>query len=523
MALLRAIATVGGYTAASRVLGFVRDLLTAAYLGAGPVADAFVVALRLPNLFRSLFAEGAFSAAFVPLFTARAASHGRAAAKAFAEDSLVLLLAALIVFVIAAELAMPWVVAAIAPGFVPGTERFDLAVEMTRITFPYLLFVSLVAFLGGVLNALDRFAAAAAAPILLNLALIAALLFFARSFATPGHALAWGVAAAGVLQFLWLALAASRAGVPLSLPRPRLTPDTRRLLRLMGPGVLGSGVTQINLLVATMLASLLPTGAIAHLYYADRLNQLPLGIVGIAVATAILPRLARDLRAADRETASRTQNRGFALVLAVALPAAVALGMLGLPIIRALFERGAFSAADSAATASALAAYAAGLPAFVLARVAVTGFFAREDTRTPVRIALLSFLTNAGLTLALMGPLGHVGVALATAAAGWLSVVLMLAILHRRGFWAPDGFLRARLPRILLATLAMAAALGLGLWAAAGPAAPWLAGLPLGRFLALGLLIGLGLAVYGIFAVALGAVTRAELTGLGRRPPPAVP
>ncbi|MGE0724712.1 MAG: murein biosynthesis integral membrane protein MurJ [Alphaproteobacteria bacterium] len=522
MGLLRAIATVGGYTAASRVLGFVRDLLTAAYLGAGPVADAFVVALRLPNLFRSLFAEGAFSAAFVPLFTARAAAQGRAAAKAFAEDSLVLLLAALIVFVILAEIAMPWVVAAIAPGFVQGTDRFDLAVELTRITFPYLLFVSLVAFLGGVLNALDRFAAAAAAPILLNLALIAALLFFARSFATPGHALAWGVAAAGVLQFLWLAVAAARAGVPLSLPRPRLTPDTRRLLGLMGPGILGSGVTQINLMVSTMLASLLPSGAIAHLYYADRLNQLPLGIVGIAVATAILPRLARDLRAADPETASRTQNRGFAFVLAIALPAAAALAILGLPIVRALFERGAFAAGDSHATAAALAAYAAGLPAFVLARVAVTGFFAREDTRTPVRIAFASFLVNAGLTLALMRPLGHVGVALATSAAGWLSIVLMLSILRRRGFWAPDAFLLRRLPRIAIATVGMAAALLGGIWAvrAAWPGA--LDAAPLGPLAALGPLIALGLAVYGALAFGLGAVTRAELRGLGRpgRPAP---
>ncbi|BBK45263.1 putative lipid II flippase MurJ [Allostella vacuolata] len=514
MGLLHRVATVGGYTAISRLLGFAREVLTAAFLGAGPVADAFVVALRLPNLFRSLFAEGAFSAAFVPLFAARAARDGRAEARIFAEDALSFLLAGLLVLVVAAELAMPWVVRTIAPGFADEPQRFALAVELTRITFPYLAFISLVALYGGVLNALDRFAAQASAPILLNLSLIVALLLFADRFPTPGHALAWGVAVAGVLQFLWLAMAAARAGMPLGLPRPRLTPGTRRLLRLMGPGVIGAGITQINLLVSTMLASLLPAGAIAHLYYADRLNQLPLGIVGIAVATTILPQLARELRSANPETAHQTHGHGMALALAITLPAAMALAALAYPIVRTLYERGAFGPGDTAATAAALVAYAAGLPAFVLGRVAVVGFFAREDTVTPVRIAALSFLVNAGLTLVLMGPLGHVGVALATTAAGWLSLAVMLAVLGRRGHFHPDRGLLLRLPRILAAAAIMA---GL-LWAMDRALEPWLAAAaPLGRFVGLGVLVLAGVLAYGAAVMGLGAVRGTELRALLRR------
>ncbi|WP_374440115.1 murein biosynthesis integral membrane protein MurJ [Stella sp.] len=514
MALLHRVATVGGLTAVSRVLGFAREVLTAAFLGAGPVADAFVVALRLPNLFRSLFAEGAFSAAFVPLFAGRAARDGREAARIFAEDALSFLLGAILLLVVAAELAMPWVVRAIAPGFADEPGRFALAVELTRITFPYLAFISLVALYGGVLNALDRFAAQASAPILLNLSLIAALLLFADQFPTPGHALAWGVAVAGILQFLWLALAAARAGIPLGLPRPRLTPETVRLLRLMAPGVVGAGITQINLLVSTMLASLLPAGSIAHLYYADRLNQLPLGIVGIAVATVILPQLARELRSATPETAHGTHGQGMALALVVTLPAALALAVLAEPIVRTLYERGRFDAGDTTATAAALVAYAAGLPAFVLGRVAVVGFFAREDTATPVRIAALSFVVNAGLTLLLMGPLGHVGVALATTAAGWLSLAVMLAVLGRRGQFRPDRALLARLPRILAAAIAMAAAL----WVADRLLEPWLVGLgSAARFGGLALLVAAGLAAYGIAALATGAARPSELRQLLRR------
>ena len=299
MALLRSVATVGSLTLVSRVFGFLRDILTAAILGAGPVADAFFVAQRLPNLFRSLFAEGAFSAAFVPLAASALAEGGKPAARAFAEEAFAVLFAVLLAFVVAGEIFMPWLMGVIAPGFGDEPGKFELAVDLTRITFPYLLFISLTALQGGLLNAVDRFAAAAATPILLNLFLIAALLLMARFGWSDGRALAWALTAAGIAQFLWLMVSCARAGVALRLRLPRLTPRVKQTLRIMGPGVFGAGVIQLNLLVSTALASLLPTGSIAYLYYADRLNQLPLGVVGIAVGTAILPPLSRQVRLGD--------------------------------------------------------------------------------------------------------------------------------------------------------------------------------------------------------------------------------
>src|SRR5438128_1483697 len=285
MALLRSVATVGSYTLVSRVFGFIRDILTAAILGAGPIADAFFVAQRLPNLFRSLFAEGAFSAAFVPLASGALAEGGKPAVRDFAEEAFAVLLA----FVLIGESFMPWLMSAIAPGFTAEPGKFDLVVSLTRITFPYLLFISLTALQGGVLNAVDRFAAPAATPILLNLFLIAALLLMAQLGWQDGQALAWALSAAGIAQFLWLMGSCARAGVALRLRLPRLTGRVKQTLKLMGPGVLGAGVTQLNLVISTALASLLPGGSVSYLYYADRLNQLPLGVVGLPVAPAILP------------------------------------------------------------------------------------------------------------------------------------------------------------------------------------------------------------------------------------------
>jgi len=394
MALLRSVATVASYTAISRVFGFVRDVLTAAILGAGPVADAFFVAQRLPNLFRSLFAEGAFSAAFVPLFAGTMAEHGREPARIFAEDALAVLLTALLGFVLLGEIFMPTVMDVIAPGFRQQADKFELAVDLARITFPYLLFIALVALQGGVLNSVERFAAAAATPILLNLFLIAALLMMRQFGWRDGRALAWAVSAAGFAQFLWLLLACAHAGLVLRLPLPRLTQGVRRTLAVMAPGTIGAGVTQLNLLISTALASLLPSGSVSYLYYADRLNQLPLGVVGIAVGTAILPSLSREVRLGHLPDAVATQNRGIELALLLTLPAAIALGVLATPILSVLFERGAFGPTDTMATAAALTAYAAGLPAFVLIKVLAPAFFARHDTATPVKVAVAAMAVN---------------------------------------------------------------------------------------------------------------------------------
>jgi putative peptidoglycan lipid II flippase len=515
MTLLRSVATVGSYTLLSRVMGFVRDILTAALLGAGPVADVFFVAQRLPNLFRSLFAEGAFSAAFVPLFAGTMAEHGKEAARAFAEDALAVLLVALLAFVVLGEIFMPLVMRMIAPGFGDDPAKFELAVALARITFPYLLFIALVALQGGVLNSVERFAAAAATPILLNLFLIAALLMTKKFAWQDGRALAWAITAAGLAQFLWLMFSCARAGLALRLPSPRMTPGVRRTLAIMGPGAFGAGVTQVNLLISTALASFLPSGSVSYLYYADRLNQLPLGVVGIAVGTAILPPLSRQLRLGDRPAAVATQNRGLELALLLTLPAAVALAVLANPIFTVLFQRGAFTPADTAATAAALAAYAAGLPAFVLVKVLAPGFFARHDTATPVKVAVAAVVVNLGLTMTLMQFLAHVGIALATTCAGWLNALTLLALLFKRGHFQLDRRARRNLPRIAVAALAMGAVLAV-LRIAAAPA---FAGPMLARMGVLAGLIGAGLAAFAFLALVLGIADWRDLLGRFRRQP----
>ncbi len=489
-ALLHAVATVGGITLISRVLGFLRDMLMAAVLGAGPLADAFLVAFKLPNFLRRLFAEGAFSAGFVPLFARLIEHDGRASARDFAEQVQALLALVLAVVVALGLLAMPWLVAALAPGFAGDGLRQASAIELSRITFVYILFIALVALYGGVLNALGRFAAAAAAPIVLNTVLLLALLASLALGGSAAHWLAWGVALAGAAQLAWLALALRRAGWILRLRRPRLTPEIRRLFGLILPGLLGAGVAQLSLFADVVFASLLPAGALSYLYYADRLAQLPLGVIGVAVGTALLPLLARQLRAGELAAAAASQNRAIELALLLTLPAAVGLAVLAEPIVTVLFARGAFDPAAASATAQALAAYALGLPAYVLIKVLAPGFFAREDTRTPVVLALWALAANVVLALALLGPLRHVGIALATALSAWLNAGLLAAGLWRRGLWRSDPRLGQRLPRIAAAAAGMA----LLVW----QAERWLAPLP--PALALAGAIGLGGA--GFFALA---------------------
>ncbi|NBC32005.1 MAG: murein biosynthesis integral membrane protein MurJ [Alphaproteobacteria bacterium] len=514
MPLLRAVATVGGLTLLSRVAGFVRDVLMAAVLGAGPVADAFFVALKLPNLFRRLFAEGAFSVSFVPLFSAELQSRGRPAARRLAEEALALMVAVLAPLTVLAVAAMPWIIPVMAPGFVDDGDRYALAVEFARITFPYLFVMSLVALMGGVLNALDRFAPFAAAPVLFNLTLISALLGATAWFATPGHALAYAVAAAGIVQLLWLAWHCRRAGFALRLPRPRLTPAMRRLLRLMGPGALGAGVMQINLFVDTLLASLLPAGAISYLYYADRLYQLPLGVIGIAIGTAVLPILSRQVEAGGASAANApamdTQNRALEFGLMLALPAAAALMVIPAPILTVLFERGAFGPEETMATAAALAAYALGIPAYILVKVLSTAYFARQDTASPVKVAVVCTMANIALSLSLIWWLGHVGIALATGITAWVNAALLARGLRRHGFLAVDARLRRRLPRMALATAGMAAALYGGALLLAATLA---GGLALQIAALAGLVLG-GAAVYLALVVLTGAARLQDVAAL---------
>jgi putative peptidoglycan lipid II flippase len=515
--MLRSIFTVGGWTMASRLLGFLRDMLIASRLGAGPLADAFFVALRLPNLFRQLFGEGAFNAAFVPAFAGSYAVEGPARARALANALAGLMTLCLSGLVLLGILFMPQLLFVLAPGFVGESLRFPMAVELTRITFPYLLFICLAALVSGVLNGMDRFAAAAAAPILFNLVSMAALLGLTPYVATPAHALAWGVTASGAVQLAMLLVAARLAGMRINpLSRPRFTPAVRGVLRTMLPGLVGAGITQINLAIGIIIGSLLPAGAVSFLYYADRVAQLPLGVIGAAVGTALLPLLARQLRTGQRLSAHRSQNRAIELSLAFALPAAAAMAVLAAPIVATLFERGAFDAAAGRATAAALIAYAAGLPAFVLVKALTPGFFARGDTATPVRIGACVVALNLALNLALAPLLSHVGVALATGLAAWGNVLALGWLLMRRRQLVLDRRLRRAAPRLLAAALVMAALLA-GLGAALFPLEGGLA-----RFGALALLVALGIATYFGTAQAIGGLElRDALRMLKRRRPAA--
>ncbi|TCT11965.1 putative peptidoglycan lipid II flippase [Tepidamorphus gemmatus] len=518
MSLLRNFATVSGGTATSRLLGFIRDVMMAAGLGTGPVADAFLVAFRFPNLFRRIFAEGAFNSAFIPLFAKSLEGQGAKSARQFAEEALSALLFTLLVLTAAAEIAMAPLMLVMAPGFVSDPDKFDLAVLLSRICFPYLLFISLVALLSGVLNALGRFAAAAFASALLNFVLIAflAAIFWLGLEETPraGIWLAWGVFVAGVCQLVMLVVASRRAGMGLAIIRPRLTPGVRRLIALGIPAVVTGGITQINIVVGTVIASL-REGAVSYLYYADRIYQLPLGIVGTAIGVVLLPELARRLRAGDDVGVQTAQNRAFEFTLALTLPAACALILVATPIIRGLFERGAFDPADTRATAQALAAFALGLPAFVLGKVFQPAFFAREDTRTPMWFAGINAAANIVLSLALFPVLAHVGIALATSIAGWIHTGLLAGRLWRDGYFVADGRLKSRALRAIAATAIMAAVLLLVEWLLRPFSG---SGRDLANAMVLAALVAAGGASYALAAMLTGVLTREEFArALGRR------
>jgi putative peptidoglycan lipid II flippase len=510
--MIRSVLTVGGWTMASRILGFARDMLIAAMLGAGPIADAFFVALKLPNLFRRLFGEGAFNAAFVPAFSGLLAAEGRPVARRFAEETFAVMAFWLGMLTIVGEVFMPQMMAVLAPGFAAIPEKFALAVGLSRITFPYLLLICLAALVSGVLNGLDRFTAASASYVLFNVVSIACMLWLTPYVPTAGHALSWGITASGVVQLGLLLWALHRAGMGLSLPRPRLTPQIRVLLRRMLPGLVGAGVTQLNLAVDVIIASLLPAGTVSVLYYADRVQQLPLGVIGTAVGTALLPLLSRQVRGGEAEAARATLNRAIEYALFLTLPAAVALIVSAEPVMSVLFGRGAFEAASVHLSAQSLAAYALGLPAFVLVKVLAPGFFARGDTATPVKIGVAAVALNLAMNVAFMVPLQHIGPALATSLAAVFNVGALGVVLVRHGHLTLDAQLRQRGVRIAAATVAMGAALWL--------AQQTLFSAPLhgmARIVALTELIVAGIVTYGMAALLFGAIDWRDYLRLVRR------
>ena len=507
--LLSGILTVGGWTLLSRVLGFLRDVILASLVGPGVVMDAFVAAFRLPNMFRRFFAEGAFNSAFVPMYSKKLESGenpDQFASLALSGLSLVLLLLTGL-----AMLFMPALVWATAEGF-SGDERFDITVNFGRIVFPYIFFISLAALLSGVLNASGRFAAAAAAPVVLNVMVAAAMLAAWYLGGDVAMALVWTIPFAGVAQLALVWIAASRAGLSVRPIRPRWTPEMAQLVRIAIPAALAGGVVQINLVVGQLVASNFDS-AVSWLYAADRLYQLPLGVVGIAVGIVLLPDLSRRLKAGDHDGGREAYSRAGEISLALTIPSAVALVVIPLPLVTVLFERGAFGADDTAATALAVSIYGLGLPAFVLQKIVQPVYFAREDTKTPFRYALVAMIVNAVLAIGLSHYIGWIAAAIATTLAGWTMVALLMLGARRYGEVARfDARFRRRIWRIVLASALMGGVL-MGLTLTLGPAF----GVPGWRWLALLVLISAGSAAYFLFGHLIGAFRLQEFKGAMRR------
>jgi putative peptidoglycan lipid II flippase len=497
--MLQRMLTVGGFTLLSRVTGFARDIFLAAVLGAGPVADAFFVAFRLPNHFRAIFAEGAFNAAFVPAYARLREQGGAERASIFADRIFTLLMISQVVLLAAALVFTPATIDLLAPGFAHDPERYALAVDLTRITFPYLLLITLVTLYGGILNALQRFAAAAAASTLLNVTMIATLAL-AVFFPSVGHAAAWGVLISGVLQAMLVGGDAWRAGVQTAFRWPRLDEDVRRFFRALGPATIGSMGVQLALFADTIIASFLPAGALSALYYADRINQLPIGVIGIAAGTVILPEMARRLAAGDTVGASHAQNRAVEFTLLLSIPCVAAFFVVPELIMRALFVRGAFTAADAVSAGLTLSAYAFGLLPFVLIRSCVATFFARGDTATPVKAALIAAAVNIAFKFLLMGPLAQVGLAIATSLGAWINLGLVIWFGIRAGHIQIDARLRHSAVRLAAAGLALA----LVLWLCSAPVTRLVTGWRgIGDIAALTLLAAIGGLVYGGILLAL--------------------
>jgi len=512
VSLLRTSATIGSFTLLSRLFGFVRDIMIASLLGVGLLSDAFQVAFKIPNFMRQLFAEGAFNAAFVPLYAGTRVAEGPEAARKLAEEAQAGLVLVLLIVSSLGVLFMPWLLVVLAPGFDANPQKYQLTVLLTRITFPYILFISLVSLQGGILNSNNRFKAVAATPVIMNICLIAAMLMVSPFTPTTAHALAVGVMISGVAQYLWLLYFCRRAGVAPRFIFPRMTPNVRRLLVLIGPAALGSSAVQINLLINMNLASHI-AGAVSILNYAVRIEELPFGVIGIAVSTALLPMLSRQIREGTMETARHTQNRALELSLLFGIPATVALFVIPYPIIAVVFQHGLFKAADTQATYITLMAYAAGLPAALVVKIFASTFYANQDTKTPVRIAMVCVCVNLCFNLMLMGPLQYVGLALSVSIASWVNAASLGWTLHRRRLFVMDAVFRFRLIRMMAAALIM----GVVLWAGYGLLAEYFAAGLMIKITALGALIASGAVAYGGALLALKVTNLQEFKNYLRR------
>lgn len=516
MNLVKAIGTIGGLTMVSRVLGFARDMIGSRLLGASHANDAFNLAFLLPNIFRRLFAEGAFSAGFVPLFSRRLASGGHTDAEAFSNEILAVFMPALLIVTLLFEIAMPGVLALVAAGYKDTPGKFELAVELTRWTFPYLLFISLVALLSGVLNSLTRFAVAAFAPALLNLALIISLLVSPPDDLSKVRAMAIAVLLGGIAQFALCWLAVRRAGIRLSFGRPRLTPAVRELIVLILPATAAAGVYQISQLFYAYFSSRLGEGALTMLSYADRLNQLPLSIIGTALGVAILPSISQAIARSENDRAAEVQAHAFDLSMLLTLPATLALAVAAGPIIGALYQGGEYSIDSARTTASILAILVTGLPAYVLVKVLTPAFYARKDVKTPVTIAMTVLALSIPANFLLIPRMGIFSLATVTSAGAWVNFALLFGVLYARGHFRMPRWLIGRVVRQLVAALAMAASL----YAVRLVFDDWFFGNVGQRAVGLAVLVGTGGAVYFAVAWLIGGIDKEAIANLRRRKAP---
>jgi putative peptidoglycan lipid II flippase len=498
--MFRNFLSVGAFTLLSRLTGFGRDVALAALLGAGVVSDAFFVAFRLPNQFRAIFGEGAFNTAYVPSYSRVLETEGDDEAKHFASQIFTLLFASQVILLVLAFAYTPLLVRLIAPGFETDPEKFALAVRMTRITFPYLFFITLVTLHSGTLNAHGRFAVAAFAPVLLNVAIVA-FLAIAFRFPSAGEAASWGVVVSGAAQLALLMLAARRSGLLERFARPHWSGDVRQFFGALAPAIIGSAGVQIAILADTILASMMPTGVLSSVTYAERFYQLPIGVVGVAAGTVLLPQMSRRLAAGDETGAYRAQNRTMATTLALSTPFFVAFLLIPDVIIRGAYLRGLFTAEAAANSAAVLGAYGVGLLPIVLIRSAVSSFQARGDTTTPMVVSLTSIAINVGLKFALYKPLGAPGLALATAVGAWINLAGLTALALRWGWMRPDG----ELGKVAVATFFAGGLLALAVSLTLGPAHAFAQTLPYWRNEALIAIVALVGALVYTLALAFAA------------------
>lgn len=510
MTLMKAMATVGGFTMLSRIAGLFRDILLASFLATGPIADAFIVALRLPNFFRSVTAEGAFSVSFVPLYSKTITQDGDAAAAKFAGQAASVMVLVLAVFTALMMLAMPLLIRLIAPGFDPDGYTYALAVDLTRITFPYLIFMSLTALFGGMLNANKRLGPFAVAPIFFNLCQIGVMLFGLRFFPTIGHALSWAVSFSGVLQVGMMLFFLRRYKIKFSFQLFEISEKIKILFSLMLPAVIGAGIYQINLFADLIIASMVGDGAISYLYYADRLNQLPIGLIGAAVSTALLPMLSRAMASGDVVEARGLFNRSLEYCLILTLPIACALMVIADRFIATVFQHGEFTASDTYLTSTVLACYAVGLPAYITAKVYQAVFWSQQDTRTPVKISIITACCNIFFSLLFSQFMGVAGIALSTGGVAWVQFFLLRRAVQGDEVARVDAALKRNVLKVVLSSVVMMLVLGFGSYMLSGffeQAIPH-------KIAGLVILVLCGAMSYGVLIMAMGVVRLSDIKSL---------